>query len=72
MRGPARREFCLVLLRRMADIRPDFVSDALPRLGATRAEAHAAHTRWQQKDPVPLTPRKLGASLRTGPRDACG
>ncbi len=56
----------------MADIRPDFVSDALPRLGATRAEAHAAHTRWQQKDPVPLTPRKLGASLRTGPRDACG
>ena len=47
MRGPARREFCLVLLRRMADLRPDLVAEALPRLGATRAEAHAAHTRWQ-------------------------
>jgi hypothetical protein len=71
VRGLARREFCLVLLRRMADLRPDLVAEALPRLGATRAEAHAAHTRcW--KDPVPLTPRTLGASLRTGPRDAYG
>lgn len=66
MRGLARREFCLVLLRRMADLRPDLSKDpptprcsharsgplqeghqALPRLGATRAQAHAAHTRWQ-------------------------
>ncbi|SOC51741.1 hypothetical protein SAMN05660748_3831 [Blastococcus aggregatus] len=47
MRGLARREFCPVLLRRMADVRPDLVAEALPRLGATRAEAHAAHTRWQ-------------------------
>jgi hypothetical protein len=45
VRGLARREFCLVLLRRMADLRPDLVAEALPRLGATRAEAHAAHTR---------------------------
>ena len=41
MRGLARREFCLVLLRRMADVRPDLVAQALPRLDATRAEAHA-------------------------------
>ena len=48
MRGLARRESCLVLLlRRMADLRPDLVTEALPRLGATRAEAHAAHTRRQ-------------------------
>ena len=46
MRGLARREFCLVLLRRMADLRPDLV-EALPQLGASRGEAHAAHTRWQ-------------------------
>ncbi|MGR7024314.1 hypothetical protein [Geodermatophilus sp. URMC 62] len=65
VRGPARRELCLVLLRRMADLRPDLVAGALPRLGATRAEAHAAHTRcW--KDSVPPPPRTLGASLRTG------
>jgi hypothetical protein len=35
VRGLARREFCLVLLRRMADVRPDLVADALQRLGAT-------------------------------------
>ena len=51
--GLARREFCLVLLRRMADLRPDLVADALPRLGATRAEAHAAHTRWQALQHAP-------------------
>lgn len=66
MHGLARREFCLVLLRRMADLRPDLAAEALPRLGATRAEAHAAHTRCR-KHPVPLTPRKLDVSLRTGP-----
>ena len=47
MYGLARREFCLVLLRRMADTRPDLVADALPRLAADRAEARAAHRRWQ-------------------------
>lgn len=63
MRGLARREFCLVLLRRMGDLRPDLVAEALPRLGATRAEAHAAHTRWQalQHAPRPL----IGTALRT-------
>ena len=70
MRGLARREFCLVLLRRMADVRPDLVADALPRLGATRAEAHAAHTRWQALQHSPRGPR--GLALRTavlGPPD---
>jgi hypothetical protein len=52
-----------VLLRRMADVRPDLVADALPRLGATRAEAHAAHTRWQALQHSPRAPR--GLRLRT-------
>ena len=70
MRGLARREFCLVLLRRMADVRPDLVAEALPRLGASRAEAHAAHTRWQALQHSPRAPR--GLDLRTavlGPPD---
>jgi hypothetical protein len=59
----ARREFCLVLLRRMADVRPDLVAEALPRLGAGRKEAHAAHTRWQALQHSPRAPR--GLALRT-------
>ncbi|WP_147262022.1 hypothetical protein [Blastococcus sp. TF02A-26] len=72
MRGLARREFCLVLLRRMADVRPDLVAEALPRLSATRAQAHAAHTRWQALHHSPRAPR--GLALRTavlGPPDTC-
>jgi hypothetical protein len=60
VRGLARREFCLVLLRRMADVRPDLVAEALPRLDATRAEAHAAHTRWQALQHSPRGPRGQG------------
>jgi hypothetical protein len=63
VRGLARREFCLVLLRRMADVRPDLVTEALSRLGATRAEAHAAHTRWQALQHARRAPR--GLALRT-------
>jgi hypothetical protein len=63
VRGLARREFCLVLLRRMADVRPDLVARALPRLGASRAEAHAAHTRWQALNHSRRAPR--GVALRT-------
>jgi hypothetical protein len=59
VQGLARREFCLVLLRRMADLRPDLVAEALPRLGATRAEAHAAHTRWQALQHARRAPRGL-------------
>jgi hypothetical protein len=70
MRGLARREFCLVLLRRMSDTRPDLVLDALPRLSADRADARAAHRRWQALQHSPRGPR--GVSLRTavlGPPD---
>ena len=63
MRGLARREFCHVLLRRMADVRPDLVAEALPRLGATRGEAHAGHTRWQALQHSRRAPR--GLALRT-------
>jgi hypothetical protein len=63
VRGLARREFCLVLLRRMADTRPDLVLDALPRLSANRAEAQAAHRRWQALQHSPRGPR--GVTLRT-------
>ncbi|HEV7871532.1 MAG TPA: hypothetical protein VGO95_09785 [Modestobacter sp.] len=63
MQGLARREFCLVLLRRMADVRPDLVADALPRLDADRAQARAAHRRWQALQHSPRGPR--GVSLRT-------
>jgi hypothetical protein len=63
VQGLARREFCLVLLRRMADVRPDLVAHALPRLSATRAQAHAAHTRWQALQHSPRAPR--GLALRT-------
>jgi hypothetical protein len=63
VRGLARREFCLVLLRRMADVRPDLVADALPLLGADRAEARAAHTRWQALHHVRDAP--AGLALRT-------
>ena len=70
MQGLARREFCLVLLRRMADLRPDLVAEALPRLRADRAQARAAHRRWQALQHSPRAPR--GLSLRTavlGPPD---
>ncbi len=63
MRGLARREFCLVLLRRMADLRPDLVAAALPRLGADRAAARAAHRRWQALHHAARAPR--GLALRT-------
>ncbi|MCV2490170.1 hypothetical protein OF117_12430 [Geodermatophilus sp. YIM 151500] len=63
MRGLARREFCLVLLRRMADVRPDLVAAALPQLSADRAEARAAHRRWQALHHAPRAPR--GLALRT-------
>jgi len=54
----------------MADVRPDLVTAALPRLGATRAEAHAAHTRWQALQHARRAPR--GLALRSavlGPPD---
>jgi hypothetical protein len=47
MHGFARREFQLMLLRRMADFQPLLVEDAHTELGATRAQYLAAHHRWQ-------------------------
>jgi hypothetical protein len=70
VKGLARREFCLVLLRRMADLRPDLVLEALPRLRATKGQANAAHTRWQALQHSRRAPR--GLALRTavlGPPD---
>jgi hypothetical protein len=46
MRGFARREFQLMLLRRMADFQPELVARAVAKAGATRAEYRAAHNRW--------------------------
>src|SRR4051812_482012 len=47
----------------MADGRPDLVAEGLSRLGASRKEAHAAHTRWQALQHSPRAPR--GLALRT-------
>jgi hypothetical protein len=70
VRGLARREFCLVLLRRMADLRPDLVAEALPRISADRAQARAAHRRWQALHHAPRAPRGLALRLAVlGPPD---
>jgi hypothetical protein len=45
VRGFARREFQLMLLRRMADFQPELVARAVAKAGATRAEYLAAHNR---------------------------
>ena len=47
VKGFARREFQLMLLRRMADFQPDLVRAACEDLDATHAEYMAAHNRWQ-------------------------
>jgi hypothetical protein len=63
VRGLARREFCLVLLRRMADLRPDLVTEALPRLAADRRQARTAHRRWQALQHAPGAPEGLALRL---------
>src|SRR4051795_3708554 len=47
----------------MADLRPDLVAEALPRISADRAQARAAHRRWQALHHAPRAPR--GLALRT-------
>ncbi|WP_117215622.1 hypothetical protein [Allorhizocola rhizosphaerae] len=47
MKGFGRREFQLMLLRRMADFQPGLVEQAIAELGATHAEYMVAHNRWQ-------------------------
>ncbi|SFO65935.1 hypothetical protein [Actinomadura madurae] len=48
MKGFARREFQLVLLRRMADYQPELVEDAMRSLGADRTEMREINARWQR------------------------
>ncbi|MGO8960209.1 MAG: hypothetical protein ACLQFR_22990 [Streptosporangiaceae bacterium] len=70
MRGFARREFQLMLLRRMADFRPDLVEAGYADLGATRAEYLAAHNRWQFMLHSRKAPSGLDLYLATlGPPD---
>ncbi|HEY3483239.1 MAG TPA: hypothetical protein VGL02_30565 [Streptomyces sp.] len=42
-------QFQLVLLRRMADHRPELVDDALRALSASHADLRDAHRRWQAR-----------------------
>jgi hypothetical protein len=48
MKGFARREFQLVLLRRMADYQPDLVAEAARSLDASRTEMREVNARWQR------------------------
>jgi len=65
-----RREFQLMLLRRMADFQPGLVTAACAELGATHAQYMAAHNRWQAMLRSARAP--LGLELYTavlGPAD---
>src|SRR3569833_356700 len=78
MKGFARREFQLVLLRRMADYQPDLVAAAMRSLAATRTEMRAGNARWQRilrssrfpggerRPRMVLGPPAAGADRRTG------
>ncbi|WP_030160540.1 hypothetical protein [Streptomyces sp. NRRL S-244] len=57
--GPA--AFQLVLLRRMADFRPELADEARRRLGASLAEQREANKRWQA---MVRSPRSRGALAR--------
>lgn len=71
MKGFARFEFQLMLLRRMADFQPDLVADALHRLDATRADLRAAHRRWQELQHSARFPHDLRRfTIALGPPDA--
>ncbi|WP_433334307.1 hypothetical protein [Spirillospora sp. CA-294931] len=48
MKGFARREFQLVLLRRMADYQPALVESAMRTLDASRTETREVNARWQR------------------------
>lgn len=59
MRGFARREFQLVLLRRMADYTPDRVEAARERLGASPADQRDANRHWQKMNHSRTAPRGM-------------
>jgi hypothetical protein len=71
MKRFARREFQLMLLRRMADFQPDLVEEACAELGASHADYMAAHNRWQFMLHSRRAPRglKLYAATLGPPRD---
>lgn len=60
MKGFARREFQLMLLRRMADFQPHLVEAARFELGASLADFLAAHNRWQSMLHSRRAPSGLG------------
>jgi hypothetical protein len=71
MRGFARREFQLMLLRRMADFQPELVARAVAKAGATRAAYLAAHNRWVSLLRSPSAPQGLALyEAVLGPPDA--
>ena len=71
MKGFARREFGLMLLRRMADFQPHLVEASLEELGASRAQHMAAHNRWQTMLHSRRAPRGLDLYRAVlGPPDA--
>jgi hypothetical protein len=57
VKGFARYEFQLMLLRRMADFQPELVRSAYGEMGATKAQYLAAHVRWQRMLRSPRAPR---------------
>jgi hypothetical protein len=59
VQGFARREFQLVLLRRMADYNPGLVADARDMLHATVADQRAANRRWQMMNHSPSAPHGM-------------
>jgi hypothetical protein len=59
VKGFARREFQLMLLRRMADFQPLLVQEAYSALGATHGQYMAAHNRWQSLLHAKRAPRGL-------------
>ncbi|GJF34832.1 hypothetical protein KNE206_75320 [Kitasatospora sp. NE20-6] len=68
--GFATTEFQLVLLRRMADFRPELVEQAVDRLGSSRAAMREANKRWQAMLRSPRFPhgaRRFAAVLGPPP-----
>ncbi len=59
MKGFARREFQLMLLRRMADFQPGLVEQAYTALDATHKQYMAAHNRWVSMLKSKRAPRGL-------------
>ena len=73
MKGFARREMALVLLRRMEDYHPDLVEDAAAVLGAARAERRAAYRRWTTLQHSRRFPAGLrGYEAILGPPESAG